>query len=253
MNKEVLIEAKNVNLHIPVYKPSDRTLTVNPFHLISGLYGHKSKRQTRTLLNDITFIINKGERLGVIGGNGAGKTTLLRVLSGVYKPSSGYLYRNGNTQALFNVKVGMRPTATGIENIYLRGLQMGMSISEVSNVVQNVVDFAGIGNHIHDLFGNYSAGMQLRLSVAISTMMNPNILIMDEWIGSGDQKFRQKINHRMGQLIDNSRGLVLATHSIALMKSVCTHGLVLQHGTIVFFGPIDDAIKYYEALNISLN
>ena len=245
MKNSVLIHAKNLYLHIPIFKPSERELGINPLKLVSGFYLNRSSREVKTPINNLSFTIHRGDRLGVIGQNGAGKSTLLRLLSGIYRKSSGILEVHGSVHGLYNVKLGMNSDATGIENIYLRGLQMGLSLNEIRDLIQPVVEFAEIGDAINDVFSVFSTGMQLRLAVAISTMIKPDILIMDEWIGSGDENFRKKINKRMNDLIDDSRGLVIATHSTHLLKSLCTHGMVLDNGKLSYFGPIADALHFY--------
>ena len=245
MSDQTLIEAENVFLHIPVFKPSERTLSINPLKLMSKFYSNRSSRNITILLNNINFTMNKGERLGIMGPNGAGKTTLLRLLSGIYRPSGGNLQIHGSAYGLYDVKFGVNPEATGVENIYLRGIQMGLPLTKIRELAPQVAEFSGLGTSINDVFKDYSTGMKLRLAVAISTMIEPDILVMDEWIGSGDNEFRKKVDKRMDTLINKSRGLILASHSEQLLKSLCTHGLVLSGGNILFYGKMDDAVKYY--------
>ena len=153
---EHLISAKNVGLEVPVFRPAKNKIDVNPIKIVSSFYSNRSTRQTVPLLQNLNFTLEKGERLGIIGHNGAGKTTLLRVLAGVYKNNHGTLEINGKAQGLFNVQLGMNNNATGIENIYLRGLQMGLSLKEIGRLVPEVVDFTGIGDSVNDVFNNYS-------------------------------------------------------------------------------------------------
>lgn len=246
MGDDFLVSAKDIGLVVPVFKPSERKFGTNPIRLVSDFYSNKSTRQVKTLLSNISFDLKKGERLGIIGKNGAGKTTLLRTICGVYRPTSGHFEINGESQGVFNVQLGMNPQATGLENIYLRGLQMGLKLGDIKTRVPDVIDFSGIGEAINDIFANYSTGMRLRLSMAISTMVKPEILVMDEWIGSGDEDFRQKINDRMNMLIEGSSGLVIATHSGPLMRNLCSKGLVLVEGRSEFYGSVDDALHYYK-------
>lgn len=240
-----LIEARQISLHVPVIKPSERSLMANPLRIISDLYLPRGKRSLATLIDSISFSLVPGERLGLIGPNGAGKSTLLRVLAGIYTPSSGLLKINGTAKGLFDISLGMHPEATGLENIYMRGLQMGMSLHRVRALIPDVLDFSELGDAIGKPMATYSTGMRLRLAVAVSTMIEPDILLLDEWIGAGDARFNEKVKARMMDLVVGSRGLVLATHNVGLMKSLCTHGLVLEKGKALFHGLVDEALAFY--------
>lgn len=241
-----LIEAEDVCLDVPVYQPAMRKLLSEPTRFLSDLYLSRSRRKAIRLLDSISFTLSPGERIGLIGSNGAGKSTLLRVLGGVYPSSGGKLAVNGTAKGLFNIQLGMNAEGTGLENIYLRGLQMGMSLNDVREIVEGVVEFSELGDDIALPVSTYSTGMLLRLAFAISTMIEPDILLLDEWIGAGDARFKQKAQDRMNQLVDKSRGLVLATHNPRLMKKLCSRGLVLSAGKIVFDGPVEAATEYYD-------
>jgi len=241
-----LIVADNVSVTVPYYQPESRRLLTLPKQMLSGLYTNRTKRTHKTILRDISFKLDPGERLGIIGVNGAGKSTLLRALGGVYPTHGGSLHINGDARGLFNINLGMNYEGTGVENIYLRGLQMGLSIADIHDRVEDVVAFSELGEAIHQPLSTYSAGMSLRLAFSVSTMIDPDILLLDEWIGAGDIKFRFKAQERMNQLVDKSRGLVIATHNTALMKTLCSRALLLDGGDLVFDGPIDDALATYE-------
>lgn len=240
-----LIEAKSVTLHVPVIKPNERSLLANPARLLTDFYLSRSKRSFATLLDRVSFTLMPGERLGLIGANGAGKSTLLRVLAGIYTPSAGRLTVNGTAKGLFDISLGMHPEATGLENIYMRGLQMGLGLKQIRALIPEVLEFSELGEHIEKPLATYSTGMRLRLAIAVSTMIEPDILLLDEWIGAGDARFNAKVKQRMMGLVEGSRGLVLATHNVALMKSLCTHGLVLEGGKAAFLGPVEDALTFY--------
>tara|TARA_R110002020_G_scaffold40118_2_gene118687 strand:- start:29026 stop:29826 length:801 start_codon:yes stop_codon:yes gene_type:complete len=248
MNKpktKPLIEARQVSLHVPVIRPTERNLMSNPVRIISDLYLSRNKRSIATLIDTISFTLVPGERLGLIGSNGAGKSTLLRVLAGIYQPSSGRLTVNGTAKGLFDISLGMHPEATGLENIYMRGLQMGLRLKEIRALIPSVLEFSELTDDIEKPLATFSTGMRLRLAVAVSTMMEPDILLLDEWIGAGDAAFNAKVKERMMSLVEGSRGLVLATHNTGLMKSLCTHGMVLEKGRSIFIGPVDDALAFY--------
>lgn len=241
----VLIEARDVGLKVPVITPADRSLMSNPLRLLSDLYLSRSKRGMATLLEGMTFSLQPGERLGLIGANGAGKSTLLRVLAGIYQPSSGVLKVNGVAKGLFDISLGMHPEATGLENIYMRGLQMGLGLREIRALIPEVLEFSELADDIEKPLATYSTGMRLRLAIAVSTMIEPDILLLDEWIGAGDARFNEKVKARMMGLVEGSRGMVIATHNAGLMKSLCTHGLVLEKGRVVFSGKVDAALAFY--------
>lgn len=243
---EPLVEAKNLALRIPIFKASDRSIRISPSRLLTDLYFSRTKRAVATLLDDVSFTVNHGERLGLIGANGAGKSTLLRVLAGIYTPSGGSLTVRGSAKGLFDVSMGMLQDATGLENIYMRGLQMGLNFDEIKALVPGIVEFTELDDAIEKPFNTYSSGMRLRLAVSISTMVEPDILLLDEWLGAGDARFSNKVQDRMNALVEKSRGLVIATHNEKLMRNLCTHGLVLSKGKALFCGDLDEALAVYK-------
>lgn len=241
-----LLQARDIFLQVPIFQPEDRQLLTNPRKFLTDLYFTRTRRGVVTILDGISFTLQPGERLGLIGLNGAGKSTLLRVLAGIYKPTSGELSVNGIAKGLFDISLGMNLEATGLENIYIRGLQMGLKLIEIKALVPEIVGFAELEEAIDNPLNTFSTGMRMRLAFSISTMTEPDILLLDEWIGAGDARFREKVKARMDALIENSHGLVLASHNIALMKSLCTRGLVLSKGKMVFCGDLDEALECYK-------
>jgi lipopolysaccharide transport system ATP-binding protein len=242
-----LVDVRNLTLQVPVFLPDDRQLLGNPRRFLTDLYFSRTRRGIVTILDGISFRLMPGERLGVIGANGAGKSTLLRVLAGIYTPTEGEVNVNGSIKGLFDISLGMHPEATGLENIYLRGLQMGLGLTRIKDLVEDVIAFSELRDDMEKPFNTYSTGMRLRLAVAISTMIAPETLLLDEWIGAGDSHFRKKIKARMDALIAQSRGLIIATHNVGLMKNLCTHGLVLEKGKMEFCGELDEALHCYES------
>ena len=243
---EPLIDARNLKLRVPVFRPDDRQLMGNPKRFLSDLYFSRTRRGVVTLLDDISLRLLPGERLGIIGANGAGKSTLLRLLAGIYKPTEGQLILNGKPKGLFDISLGMNQEATGLENVYIRGLQMGLKLSQIKQMVPAILDFSELADAIEQPLNTYSSGMRVRLAVAVSTMIEPEILLLDEWIGAGDAYFKEKVEARMDSLIEKSRGLIIATHNTSLMDGLCTHGLVLQKGKVLYSGKLQDALKFYD-------
>jgi len=242
---EPLVQLEDVSLHVPTLTLKERKLAINPIRIMAQFYGNASNRSFQSLLLNLNFKIDPGERIGVIGKNGAGKTTLLRLIAGIYKPSSGVLTVRGRAYGLFNIQLGMNQGATGVENVYLRGLQMGLNLSEIRAHMDEIEEFTELGASMNDVFGNYSTGMKLRLAFAVSTILKPDVLLMDEWIGSGDENFKRKVQDRMNEMVVDSKSLVVATHSAPLIRRLCTHGIVLDRGRIIYYGPVDDALKAY--------
>ena len=240
-----LIEAKNLTLKVPLFRPDDRKLLSDPARFLSDLYFSRTRRDIITILDLISFKLMPGMRLGLIGANGSGKSTLLRVLAGIYAPTMGQLTVNGTTKGLFDISLGMNPEATGLENLYLRGVQMGLRLSDIKELVPEIVAFTELGEAIETPFNTYSTGMRLRLAFAVSTMIEPDILLLDEWIGAADARFYEKYKARMNGLVEKSRGLIIATHNTRVMHGLCTHGLVLSKGKMVFCGDLEAAFACY--------
>ncbi|ASV84508.1 ABC transporter family protein [Ochrobactrum quorumnocens] len=196
-------------------------------------------------LDDVSMTFRDGDRVGLIGHNGSGKTTLLRVLSGIYTPTHGSSVINGNCVSLININLGIDPDATGRENIRLRSAMMGMSPNEIAEKFDQIADFSGLGEFLDVPFRTYSSGMQLRLAFATSTAVRPEILIMDEWLSTGDQDFKERANGRMRELVDSTRILILASHSKELMEKNCNRVIWLEHGRVKMDGIPGDVLPAY--------
>jgi len=202
-----------------------------------------------TALDNVSFTLEPGARLGLLGRNGAGKSTLLRALAGVYPPSDGALTVHGEVAAVFNVALGFVPEASGYENIFLRGALLGFSFEDLRRRAPEIVEFSGLGDWIHQPIQRYSSGMALRLAFAITTSVESEILLLDEWLGAGDAEFLARARARMAERVEQSRILVLATHNMKLMREQCDTGMVLSGGAVQFHGEIEAAIEAYKALS----
>ena len=197
-------------------------------------------------LNDINLDIEDGDRIGLIGANGAGKTTLLRILAGIYLPTRGQVYSSGKISALLDVSLGLNPDATGLENIILRGMYMNIHPREMRTRVDDIAEFTELGAYLDMPARTYSAGMMVRLGFAVSTCILPEILLMDEWLSAGDARFLEKAQKRMEQFVGSSNILVLASHSVDLLRNWCNRGILLQHGRIAAQGDINDVVAAYQ-------
>lgn len=198
-------------------------------------------------LQDISFELEAGDRLALIGRNGSGKSTLLRVLAGVYSPSQGEVHHEGRIAPLFSVGLGVKREATGRRNIILRGLMSGLTWKEAAEKIDEIVEFSELGPFIDLPVRTYSAGMAMRLSFATATAFCPEILLLDEWIGAGDEAFQKKAAGRMNELVSNAGITVIASHRRKLIKEVCTKALWLDGGRQCKIGPVVETYRAMDA------
>jgi homopolymeric O-antigen transport system ATP-binding protein len=238
-----------VNLHYSVEALKQRSLKALLLGLGSGRRHAASAVHAVHALKNVSLEIGPGERVGLLGHNGAGKSTLLKVVAGLYPTSSGVVKVEGAVRALFEIGLGFEPEATGRENILYRGLLIGLTPSYMRAAEAQIVEFADIGEFIDYPIKTYSAGMLVRLAFAISTSVSGDILLLDEVIGAGDAAFAHKAKHRIMRLIEHSEILVLASHDLVSLQSLCARGIVLHHGEVVHDGPIAESIVQYKKVN----
>ena len=196
-------------------------------------------------LKNVSLHLKDGDRLGIVGPNGAGKSTLLRVLAGIYEPSIGTVYVDGDIATLFNVGLGLQAEATGYRNILLSGLISGKSRKEIMARMPEIEAFSELGDYLNLPVRTYSNGMAMRLKFAAGTTFSPNILLMDEWLGAGDKKFTQKARQRMSEIVSSAGILVLASHRQRLIQNECNKILWLEGGIMKAFGAVDDVLPEF--------
>ena len=233
------ISLKNVTVDIPIYNSQSRSLKKTFMGLASGGrigLSEKGFSIVRSLTN-INLEIKNGERVGLLGPNGAGKSTLLRVLGGAYIPTSGEAMVEGKLGSLIDVSLGIDSESTGIENIYLRAALLQIPKKVVDQELDSIIAFTELGEFIHMPVRTYSSGMHMRLAFAVSTMISPEILLMDEWLSVGDMKFQKKAEERLNDLIKRSSILVIASHSRQLIERCCSRAILIENGTIKMDGP----------------
>jgi len=244
------ISATNISLDYPVYGHGSRSLKKALLNIGSAGKIAQTARDVVVInaLKGVTFEASDGDRIGIIGGNGAGKSTLLRVLARIYEVSTGSILIKGNVVPLLDVSLGIREEDTGRKNIFFRALMLGISRSEIEKSVDEIIDFTELGDYIDLPVRTYSSGMKVKLAFAISTVIKPEILLMDEWIGAGDAKFIEKAEARVNSMVDQTKILFLASHSMPLVQNICNKAMLLSHGEMVYWGSVDGAISAYEAL-----
>jgi len=227
-----VIIGKNITVNFPIYGVKSRSLKTSIISSVIGgtLINSPSDHVVVRALDAISFEFHEGDRIGLVGHNGSGKSTLLRVLAGIYEPTDGDLSVKGQVASLLDISLGMDLEATGLENILIRGLIMGVPTRKMRNMVDEIADFSGIDDYLHLPLRTYSSGMAMRLAFAVSTSINADIILMDEWLSVGDAEFLTKAKNRLDSLIKGARIVVLASHNFDLIKSQCNRVLKLEHG-----------------------
>ncbi len=233
-----LIEFKNVCVDFAIYNASGRSLKKRLIQVATGGQigaDHEGRVVVRALEN-LTFSLRDGDRVGLLGHNGAGKSTLLRVLSGVYEPSSGAARIEGKVGSLIDISLGIDHEATGRENIYTRGALLGIGRAQMRQHLDEIIAFSELGDFIDMPLRTYSSGMHLRLAFAVSTILRPQILLMDEWLSVGDEGFRHRAEARLNKMVEATNILVLASHSRDLILHTCNRVIWLEHGKVRMSG-----------------
>lgn len=223
----------HVSVDFPIYNAKNRSLKNTVMQAATG--GKVSFGAEGTIvrsLDDVSFTLQDGDRVGLVGHNGAGKSTLLRTLSRVYEPTSGYAQIEGEIGSLVDISLGIDAEATGRENIFIRGALLGLRRKEIEKRFDEIVEFSDLGSFVDMPVRTYSSGMHLRLAFAVATIIRPEILLMDEWLSVGDAAFNAKAEARLTELVQSSRILVLASHSRELIEKTCNRALWFEHGKL---------------------
>jgi ABC-type polysaccharide/polyol phosphate transport system ATPase subunit len=240
------IHLQNASVEIPIYNSRGRSLKNVLLRQVGGSVNANDKDiVTVKALRDITLRLDPGDRLALVGHNGAGKSTLLRVFSGAYEPTTGEAEIQGSISSLLDITMGMDSELTGADNIILRGAFVGMSPKEAESRIDEIAEFSEIGPYLSLPMRTYSSGMTLRLAFAISTARAPDILLLDELISVGDAAFKAKAEARIGNLIDSARILVLASHDGETLKRYCNRAVLLNGGSVVAQGSVDEVLERY--------
>ena len=196
-------------------------------------------------LKHVSFSLDKGDRLGILGLNGAGKSTLLKVISGVYKPTEGHVIKHGKVVPLLELGAGFDAQYTGKENIFLYGTVLGYSKSYLEEKYDEIVEFSELGRFIDVPIKNYSSGMKSKLGFSIATIANPDILILDEVLSVGDARFKKKSEAKIMQLMEGGTTVLFVSHSLEQVRRICNKAMILDHGTLKSIGDIDTISEEY--------
>ena len=231
----VHIKGENICVDYPIFNGPHRSLKKNLLRVATGgrISRDAGRGVTVRALDGIDLDIREGERIGLTGHNGSGKSTLLRVLAGVYEPTEGRLEVCGRVASLLDISIGMDVEASGLENIFLKGLLLGFSRNDIQQKVEEIMDFSGLGDYIDMPVRTYSSGMVMRLAFSIATSIEADILLMDEWLSVGDADFVKKAEDRLKSLIHQTPILVIASHSKEILQEVCSRVMRLEGGKII--------------------
>jgi lipopolysaccharide transport system ATP-binding protein len=228
------IKAQHLKIFYPIYGSSSRSLKKTLVRAATGgLIASDARGVNICAIDDVSFSIGEGERVGLVGHNGAGKTTLLRALAGVYQPAGGSLDVQGKIASLLDISLGMDEEFTGYENIYMRSVLMGRTKSEIRKQLDDIIQFSELGDYIKMPMRTYSTGMSMRLAFAVCTAYPADIVLMDEWLAVGDAEFSKKAEARLMAFIQSSSILVLASHKPEQIEKICSRVLTMSHGHLI--------------------
>lgn len=199
-------------------------------------------------LQNVSFTVEKGDRVGILGLNGAGKSTLLKVIAGVFKPTEGSVTKHGKMVPLLELGAGFDQQYTGRENIYLYGAMLGYSKEFIDEKYDEIVKFSELKDFIDVPIKNYSSGMKSRLGFSIATVVSPKILILDEVLSVGDAKFRKKSEKKVLSMFDSGVTVLFVSHSLAQVQRICNKAMILEKGKLIAYGDIDEISEQYERM-----
>lgn len=240
---ETMIKVEGLSLRYRLIKERPKTLQE---YVIRLLKGKRLEHEGFWALRNVSLEVKKGETLGIIGPNGAGKSTLLKVISGVLRPSEGTVTVNGKIAPLIELGAGFDMELTGAENIYLNASILGLSRKEINGKFASIVDFSELGDFIHSPLKSYSSGMVARLGFSIATEVEPDILIIDEILAVGDERFRRKCDERIKRFKERGTTILFVSHSMNEVKRLCDSALWLDHGVPRMYGDPESVTKEYQ-------
>lgn len=241
---ETVLKVENVSVK---YRLTEQKVDDLKDYLIK-LFKRELRYKEFLALDNVSFTLNKGDRLAIMGMNGAGKSTLLKVIAGVLKASEGKVSKHGKVVPLLELGAGFDMQYTGSENIYLYGAMLGYSKAFLDEKYEEIVEFAELGDFINVPLKNYSSGMKARLGFSIATIVEPDILILDEVLSVGDAKFRKKSENKIMDMFDKGITVLFVSHNESQVRNLCTKGILLEHGKMTVSGTVDEVLEKYKTI-----
>lgn len=242
LDDNIAVRVEHVSMEFKITKDKIDTLKE---YVIRTIKRNKKDKEKIRILNDISFDVYKGDKLGILGFNGAGKSTLLKILAGIYEPTYGKITINGKVAPLLELSAGFDKNYTGKNNIYLNGAFLSMDKKFLDEKFDEIVEFSELGDFINYPVKNYSSGMRAKLGFSIATLIEPDILIVDEILSVGDIKFRKKSSEKINELMAEGVTVLLVSHSINQIRKICDKCIWIDNGQIIMEGPSDEVCDAY--------
>jgi len=236
-----VIEAENIGIMFKLRHEKKQTIKKSAMNI----FGKRRPVQNFWALRNVSFKVNKGESLGVIGKNGSGKTTLLRIIGGIFKPDEGSIKVEGKVSTLLSRTVGFQPELSGLENIYLSGTILGLKKKKIDAIIDDIIDFSELNNFIDVPIKTYSAGMYARLGFSIVVNIERDVILIDEILGVGDSRFKEKCETKMRQFKERGKTIILVSHNLEAIKKSCDRAVLLDKGAITAEGKPEKVVERY--------
>tara|TARA_R110001606_G_scaffold227054_1_gene375154 strand:+ start:31 stop:798 length:768 start_codon:yes stop_codon:yes gene_type:complete len=243
------IQIKDLSLHLPIFDADSRLLRQVVFRRRTGGNISLDNKVVVKALENISLTINEGDRVGIVGHNGSGKSTLLRVLAGVYEPTAGSIEIEGKISALLSPGLGMAMEDSGFENIVNIGVMLGLTMKDILSRKDEIAEFTELGQYLALPIRTYSSGMMLRLAFAVVTIINPDILLLDEGLGAGDARFAKRAQDRVQSMMQRANIMVIASHSEGIIADMCNKAILLEQGRLVAYGEVKHIFEIYHKMN----
>ncbi len=242
IDSDIAIKVEHITME---FKVSNDKIDTLKEYVIRTIKRNKSESKKIKVLDDISFTIKRGEKLGILGFNGAGKSTLLRIIAGIYEPSDGKITINGKIAPLLELSAGFDKNYSGKDNIYLNGALLSMSKEYLDEKYDEIVEYSELGDYINFPVKNYSKGMKAKLGFSIATLIDPDILIIDEILSVGDIKFRKKSGEKINEMMAEGVTVLLVSHSINQVRRICDRCIWIDNGKMIMEGDADEVCDAY--------